>query len=171
MAEEYGPKGIDFVFVYTREAHPGEQYPALRSMEQKLRHAAAFRELFGVKRPILVDDLAGTGHHQYGTLPNMTYLVGRGGRVLFRADWTDTPTIRFALDYVLASRARRREGLRMAPFYAELVGYRWNDQAKFQEGLERAGPQAVSDFARMQERWSKAGARRPWRIELGESAG
>ena len=54
----------------------------------------------------------------------MSYLIGRGGRVLFRADWTDPATIEYAINYVLNSRSRRREGLRLAPFYAEFVGYR-----------------------------------------------
>jgi len=154
MAHQYADKGIEFLFVYTREAHPGEHYPAHRSFEQKLAQARAFQTLLNVERPILVDDFEGTGHRQYGMLPNMTYLVGLGGRVLFRADWTDPPTIVTALEYVLACRARRREGLRLAPFYAEIVGQRWNDQAKFQEGLERAGPKAVEEFARAtQQTW------------------
>lgn len=93
MAHQYADKGIELLFVYTREAHPGEHYPAHRSFEQKLDHARAFQRLFKIERPILVDDLDGTGHRLYGTLPNMTYLVGRGGRVLFRADWTGPPTI------------------------------------------------------------------------------
>ena len=57
----------------------------------------------------------------------MTYLIGSSARVLFRSDWTDPPTIAAVLDYVRAARARRREGLRLGPFYAELVGYRWHD--------------------------------------------
>ena len=171
MAHQYADKGIDFLFVYTREAHPGEHYPAHRSFEQKLARARAFQTLFKTERPILVDDLQGTGHKLYGTLPNMTYLVGRGGRVLFRADWTDPPTIAAALDYVLACRARRREGLRLAPFYMEIVGQRWNDQARFQEGLERAGPKAVEEFARAMQRWTRSGSRGPGRIELPDEAG
>jgi hypothetical protein len=67
----------------------------------------------------------------------------------------------------LDSRARRRDGLRLAPFYAEFVGYRWNDQAKFQQGLARAGQQAVDDFARAVEKRSKQPLR-PGRIELPE---
>lgn len=167
MAREYEAKGFNFVFVYTREAHPGENYPAHRSIDQKLEQARAFQSLMDIKRPILVDDLQGTGHDLYGTLPNMTYLVSQAGRVLFRADWTDPPTIRFALDYVLDARARRREGLRLGPFYAELVGYRWTDQAKFQAGLVRAGPQAVEDFARAMQR-GPGQAPRPGRISLEE---
>ena len=167
MAREFASKGINCVFLYTREAHPGENYPAHRSFEQKLAHAHAFKEQFKIERPILVDDLVGTAHKLYGTLPNMTYLIGRGGRVLFRADWTDPPTIEYAINYVLNSRARRREGLKLAPFYAEFVGYRWNHPAKFQEGLLRAGQQAVDDFSRAMGRRSKQGPR-PGRIELSE---
>ena len=154
MAREYADKGFASVFVYTREAHPGEHFPAHASLEQKLAHARTLAERFGIERPILVDDLAGTGHRLYGLLPNMTYLVSRAGRVLFRADWTDAPTIRAALDYVASARARRRAGMRLKPFYVESVGYRWSDPAKFQEGLRLAGPQAVDDFARAMERWS-----------------
>lgn len=163
MARNFSEKGFGFVFVYTREAHPGQNFPAHSSFEQKLTHARAFKKHFGIERPILVDDLVGTAHKLYGTLPNMTYLVGRSGRVLFRADWTDPPTIESALNYVLSSRARRREGLRLAPFYAEFAGYRWNDPAKFQEGLKHAGQQAVDDYERGTQRWRKQGPR-PGRI-------
>ena len=167
MAREFASKGVEFVFLYSREAHPGENYPAHRSFEQKLAHARAFKAEFKVERPILVDDLTGTAHKLYGSLPNMTYFIARGGRVLFRADWTDPLTIEYAIKYVLDSRARRREGLRPAPFYAEFVGYRWNDPAKFQEGLVRAGQQAVDDFSRAMEKRLKQPLR-PGRIELPE---
>jgi hypothetical protein len=70
-----------------------------------LAHARAFRERFGIERPILVDDLLGTGHRLYGLLPNMTYLVGRDGRVLFRSDWTDPPTVEVVMRYLLDARA------------------------------------------------------------------
>ena len=167
MARDLAANGVASVFFYTREAHPGERFPAHRSLEQKLAHARAFKELCGIARPILVDDLVGTGHRAYGALPNMVYLVGRGGRVLFRADWTDPPTIEAAVRYVLEARARRREGLRLKPFYAESVGYRWSDQAAFDAGLERAGPQAVADFARAMARWTQGG-RVPGRVEVGD---
>ena len=167
MAREYASKGFVFVFLYTREAHPGENFPAHRSMEQKLAHARAFKEQFQIERPILADDLVGTGHKLYGMLPNMTYLIGRGGKVLFRADWTDPPMIECAIQYIQSSRARRREGLHLAPFYAEIVGYRWNNPAKVMEGLKRAGPKAVEDFERAAQRWQKRGPR-PGRIEIDD---
>ena len=112
-------------------------------------------ERFGIERPVLIDDLTGTGHRLYGLLPNMTYLIGRGGRVLFRADWTDPPTIEQAVRYLLDARARRREGLSLKPFYAEFLGYRWSSQAAFMAGLEVAGPQAAADFRAAMDRWSR----------------
>jgi hypothetical protein len=158
MALAYEPQGFTFLFVYTREAHPGENYGPHRSMEQKLAHARAFRERGHIARPILVDDPVGTGHKLYGSLPNMTYILGRGGRVLFRADWTDPPTIEMFLTYLLRVRARRRSGERLAGFYAEFVGYRDVDPAKFQQGLEVAGPQAIADYARAMQRWTSQGS-------------
>ena len=74
MAKAFADKGFTFVFVYVREAHPGENYPAHTSMEQKIAQAQAFREHCNIERPILVDDLSGTGHLLYSDLPNMTYL-------------------------------------------------------------------------------------------------
>ena len=47
MAREYEPEGFSFLFVYTREAHPGENYGPHGSMEQKLAHAQAFQERGG----------------------------------------------------------------------------------------------------------------------------
>ena len=167
MARKYAKEGFGFLFLYSREAHPGENFPAHRSMEQKLAHARAFKERFQIERPILVDDLIGTGHKLYGMLPNMTYFIGRGGKILFRADWTDPPTIEWAVQYIQSSRARRREGFHMAPFYAEIVGYRWNDTAKVTEGLVRAGPQAVADYERAMAHRQKQGPR-PGRIEIDD---
>lgn len=155
MAKAFADKGFIFLFLYTREAHPGENFGAHRSMEQKIAHAQAFREHCHIERPILVDDLSGTVHRLYGELPNMTYLIGRGGKVLFRSNWTDAPTIELMLNYLVNTRARRREGERLAPFYAEFGGYRITDPAKFQQGLQIGGPQAIADFARMMKVWAE----------------
>jgi hypothetical protein len=155
MAKEFAEKGFTFVFLYTREAHPGQNHGAHTSMEQKLAYAREFREQCGIERPILVDDLTGTIHRAYGDLPNMTYLIGRGGKVLFRSNWTDAPTIELMLNYLVNVRGRRREGERMAPFYAEFMGYRITDPAKFQAGLHIGGQQAVDDFARMMRLWAE----------------
>jgi hypothetical protein len=75
-----------WVFVYTREAHPGEAVPHHDSFERKLAHARLLRDEMGIRRTILVDDLVGTGHLAYGGLPNMTWVVARGGRLVYKAN-------------------------------------------------------------------------------------
>lgn len=62
LEAEYASSGIDFVFVYVREAHPGENLPAHKSMEQKAKHARIFRDELEITRPIVLDGLDGAGH-------------------------------------------------------------------------------------------------------------
>ncbi len=66
MAKAFTEKGFTFLFLYTREAHPGQNHGAHTSMEQKLAYAREFREQCHIDRPILVDDLSGTVHRLYG---------------------------------------------------------------------------------------------------------
>ena len=106
MAKEYASRGASFVFLYTRESHPGGKYPHHSTLEQKLSHARDMVVQWSIERTMLVDDLEGTVHRAYGALPNMTYIVGAGGRVQYRADWTDPRTIG---DFAL--RAARRPTL------------------------------------------------------------
>ena len=62
MAGRLAERDVGSVFLYTHEAHPGEHYPHLTSMEQKFRHARELRDVIGVTRPILVDALDGACH-------------------------------------------------------------------------------------------------------------
>ena len=61
MAEQYAGQKVGSVFVYANEAHPGEYYPHLTSMEQKYRHAADLRDKLrysNAKRPPPTTELA-----------------------------------------------------------------------------------------------------------------
>ena len=147
MARRYAQHGVTFVFVYTREAHPGERYPHLTSLEQKIRHARDMVVRDGLRRPMLVDDLEGTVHHAYGRLPNMTYIVGGGGRLLYRASWTDAENIGLVLDQIIACRDNRRGGTQHRPFHIEWEGNVVADRQRFVELLlETAGPKAVTEY-------------------------
>jgi peroxiredoxin len=75
----------EFLFVYTREAHPGERLPAHNSWEDKRRAAELFREEEEVSIPVLVDDVSGKIHRNYGKLPNPTFLIDKSGHVAFRS--------------------------------------------------------------------------------------
>ena len=56
MADRFADRGVTSVFVYTREAHPAENYRHHTSMEVKRRNARAFVELCEVRRPVLLDE-------------------------------------------------------------------------------------------------------------------
>ena len=74
LYQKYRARGFEFFIVYTREAHPGENFPHHVSLEQKVSHAKELKELDEVKINVLVDDFEGSTHNAYGALPNMIYL-------------------------------------------------------------------------------------------------
>ena len=69
LASRYADRAVRSVFIYTREAHPGENYRHHESMEDKRAVARAFVEHSNVKREILLDDLEGSAHRTYGPCP------------------------------------------------------------------------------------------------------
>ena len=146
IADRFSDLGVGSVLVYTHEAHPGEQYPHLTSMEQKFRHAAEMRDILGVTRPIYVDALDGACHRAYGSMPNMSWVFNRSGVPVYKSDWTDAHSVQNAVEYFLEVAGRRRAGERLAPFRVERLDYRVQDQAAFYTGLERSGPKAVREF-------------------------
>ncbi len=145
LADRFAGRGVTSVFVYTREAHPGEHYRHHTSMAAKRANARAFREHSKVRRPILLDGLDGPAHHAYGLLPNMTWIIAPGSRVSYKAAWTQVDDVEDALGSLLDALDRRR-GERLVPMYTERVAWRTSDPDGFRAGLERAGPQAVADF-------------------------
>jgi hypothetical protein len=64
---------------------------------------------------VLVDDLYGTVHRDYGMLADPTYLVGTDGRVSFYNYWTHVPTLYRAIQSLLATGGRGRWD-RIGPF-------------------------------------------------------
>ncbi len=123
LASRYA-EDAHFLFVYTREAHPGEHYPPIHYYEQKVLHARSFRERLGIGRTILVDSVQGKVHRVFGGVSNMSWIVDHTGRVAHRAAWTVADDIESALQEVLRARMLKREGQPAAVFYREIVGLR-----------------------------------------------
>jgi hypothetical protein len=144
LAERFANRGVSSVFIYTREAHPGENYRHHTSMEDKRAHARVFVTHSNVRRRILVDELGGTAHRAYGMLPNMTFIVARN-KLLYKASWTEAPDVESALVDLLQRLPRQRED-KLRPIYTERVAWRPDRDEGFRTGLGRAGPQAVKDF-------------------------
>ncbi len=133
-------------FLYTREAHPGEHHPAVSSLAEKIANARKLATDWKIRRAMLVDDVDGPVHRAYGTLPNMTYIIGRDGKILFRAAWTDPRLIRLALEQFVFECDARSSGLRVRPFYAEWMPGSAGNMLEFMDGLLVAGPRAVDEF-------------------------
>jgi hypothetical protein len=148
IAGRYANRAVRSVFIYTREAHPGEHYRHHDSMEDKRRNARAFVEHSKLRRQVLLDSLDGAAHRAYGMLPNMTWIVGRGGLIFYKSAWTSDSDVVNALEGALEFQANRAKK-QWVGFYSERLAWSTRDQAQFFEGLERAGPQAVSDYQRM----------------------
>jgi hypothetical protein len=137
--------------VYTREAHPGEHLPAHAGFEDKLAAARRLRDELGITRPILVDDFDGPVHSAYGLMPNMSWVLGRGGTILYKAMWTSAARIGEFLERQQA----QPSGLAYAAFPTEQLELRRRDGESFQRGLERNGPRAISEFARAEQIWAE----------------
>jgi peroxiredoxin len=146
LFDDYSSDDVQFLFCYVREAHPGEHLAAHDSLETKVRAAETFREEEDVEMPIIVDDLKGTIHKKYGTLPNSTFIIDKSGRVAFRCLWTRPSVVADALDELIELQEERDtdhaivhggEDTKMPSTYAMLHAHR---------ALERGGNRAIHDF-------------------------
>lgn len=130
LADRYANRAVRSVFIYTREAHPGENYRHHASMDDKRRNALAFRQHNRIQRQILIDDLEGSAHRAYGLLPNMTWIIGRGGFIHYKAAWTSPADVANALETVLDFQANRAKQ-QWIPFYSERSAWSSRDQVRF----------------------------------------
>lgn len=147
LTVRYADRAVRSVFIYTREAHPAENYRHHTSMDDKRSVAKAFQKHSKVKRQILLDTLEGDAHTTYGQLPNMTWIMGRGGIVLYKSSWTAVDDVENALVGALDYNENRMKN-KWIPFYSERAAWSSRDVDAFNAGLERNGPQAVEDMQR-----------------------
>ncbi len=146
LADKYADQDIGSIFLYTHEAHPGENYRHHTAMADKYRHAHALRDVLGVTRPILLDALDGACHRTYGSMPNMTWIFNKAGIPIYKSNWSDSNSAENAIAYYLDMVQRRRDRERLAPFKVERLDYRNQDREQFFAGLERNGPRAVREY-------------------------
>jgi hypothetical protein len=123
-------------------------------IEAKLAGARLLAEEAGISRDILVDDLPGRVHRAYGLMPNMTWVIARGGRVAYKADWTSATNV----EAFLAARDQRSPGTTAVMYQTQQVEFRQTDRARFTAHLRRNGPSAVTEFERTQQIWAHRSA-------------
>jgi peroxiredoxin len=146
LYEQFSDQDVQFLFVYVREAHPGEELPAHRSFEDKLEAAELFREEEEVQIPILVDKQDGKVHRQYGGRPNPTYLIDRSGRVAFRALWTRPSVVEEALEELLEGQEESGEDHAVVRGGEDTSLPRRYGMLHAHRALERGGPRAAREF-------------------------
>jgi hypothetical protein len=148
LQERYRDKGFEFLTIYVREPHPGENYGAHESWEQKLKFAQDCRERDGIQTKLLVDDLDGTVHIAYGSMPNMVYIIDKNGRIAYKAMWTDHREIASVLANLVLADQLEAHGIRVKASFTERIHY---IPAEYAGGLrdkvfDRAGPKAWADY-------------------------
>jgi hypothetical protein len=148
LYEQYRDKGFEFLTVYVREPHPGEYYHEHRSYEEKVKYACDCREQDGIRTKLVIDDLEGTMHRAYGEMPNMVYIVGKDGRIYYKAMWTNHEEIASVLESMVRYEEDAQKGVRRMPFYSERLSFRGGyTNTGGVDVLARAGPKAKADFA------------------------
>ena len=112
---------VHFLLLYVREAHPGGKTQNISTIEEKISHAKLTDKYYNEKREILVDDLEGTAHNFYGTMPNMTYVIGKNGIVKFRSNWTNIEALKIVLETIETDKIEEKdfyEAIKPAPWIA-----------------------------------------------------
>jgi hypothetical protein len=147
LHNDFGER-VKFVSVYVREAHPGENYPHHTSDEQKMRHAQDWARLDQMPWTIAVDTLQGAAHKAYGPLPNSAYLIGRSGRVAFRALWAGQEgLLREKIQELLRREATGEQTVSLGQ-QENLVIPLIRGAAEFEHAVERGGEKSKEDFRR-----------------------
>lgn len=99
---EWFGAAMPFLSVYTREAHPGEQIPQPRQLDEKVEHARQLAVRDQYRWHVAVDDLDGSLHRQLDAKPNAVFVVDAHGRLAFRSIWaSDVGSIRAAIRAVI----------------------------------------------------------------------
>jgi peroxiredoxin len=148
LYQEFNGDDVQFLYVYVREAHPGENLPAHRSAEDKVQAAELFREQEEIDIPVLVDDLNGKVHRKYGSLPNPTFLIDKGGRISFRALATRANVVEKALDELMERQKERGVDHAIVGGGEDAMVPSIKSMLHAHRALERGGSNAIEDFRR-----------------------
>ncbi len=92
LKKKYGARGVEFVVVYVEDPHPGEpgyrDYRQPETFDERKRYADRLVAERGMEATVVVDDMDDAVWKQYGSLPNMIYVVDREGKIAYHATWT-----------------------------------------------------------------------------------
>jgi len=140
LYEEFGDR-VNFVMLYVREAHPGENFGQAETIEDKIESARALQKFYDIAWTVAADNVDGDLHRALDPKPNAAYLANSDGQILFRSLWAaDYGAMRDALDDAANGRALRKTQSN------KLLGPVVRAMGMVREVMERGGPQSVRDL-------------------------
>jgi thiol-disulfide isomerase/thioredoxin len=83
LYNEFGDR-VEFIMLYVREAHPGENYTQSVTMEEKLEKTRALKKFYDIQWTVAADNIDGDLHRALDPKPNSAYLVNSEGTIVFR---------------------------------------------------------------------------------------
>lgn len=122
LVEELGER-VDFVVLYTREAHPvgapspyteaewdpwinrvtGVRVGEATSLDERIARATTVRADLKLSPRVLVDPVGDPGWRALGRAPSAAFVLDARGRVVARQVWVDPPELRRILHALLAA--------------------------------------------------------------------
>jgi hypothetical protein len=153
LYDQYGQR-VQFVFVYTREAHPGSAIGPHQSLDEKRKRARELQQAENVRLPILVDSLDGAIHQRWSMMPNSVYLISRAGVVVAKSMLLDCSVLSEMLAEHLAWEALDDGQTVIKKGYHERIHhcrapYQEAARAKECAALEETGPEMLQGIRAM----------------------
>ena len=153
----YKNKGFEFLLIYTKEPHPGENIAQPTTMEERVKNAIRLKQEEKVNFPILIDTPDNAVRNAYRGWANGLFLVNKEGVLVFRSSWTHGPELAQVLQDLHAwDRAQARNELVRVCYSERLVGLLRNKKISASVH-RRAGRQAAQDFATLLDAEGKIG--------------
>src|SRR5690348_5977333 len=87
-------------------------------------------------------------------MPNMTWVIGRGGHVAYKANWTSAANVEAFLGRFLAGHAEPPPGTSPVMYETQQAVFRYTDRKEFMRHLQRDGTRAVAAFEKARQLWA-----------------
>lgn len=86
----------------------------------------------------------------------MMWIIDRGGRTVYKADWTSATNVAAFVERYTGRKGSRRPGSSFAPYRTEQLELRDVDREAFYRHLEEHnGPRALAEFRAAERYWSQ----------------
>lgn len=121
LARRYRESGVEFVCVYSREAHPGNRIrpPATFADRELLARQLVTEESIGF--PVVIDDMADSIHRRYCDVSfnSPVFLASRGGYLVYKSAWLDPADLAAAIESHLVWQGQLDRGVILKKTYSE----------------------------------------------------